>query len=189
MDPTELLRTALFDDPMFAFIQPDEVRRRKALEWYVPPFLRRLREGGRVDEVAGSAVALWVPPGSPLKPPLLPRSQVLTAPFRLGFTATQRMMEFAAAMDEAMREHRAHAWQLVYVAVDPSQQRRGLGASVLTEGLRQADAENRPCSFVVTADTWVPYFGELGFELEHHLRVEGLPQFWTLRRDPRPAGG
>jgi GNAT superfamily N-acetyltransferase len=186
VDSVELVGAGLFHDPMFVFIQPDDARRRRSLRWYVPNCLRMLRSRGRVDEIPERAVALWIPPDSKVRPPLMTPGQLMAAPFRLGPAAMQRAMEFAAALDESWRDSARGAWRLLHVAVDPGTRRQGHAAAVLAPTLGEADATGTRCYVAAMSEAVLPFFATEGFEVEHHLRIEGLPQFWTMVRDPRP---
>ena len=57
------LARAFQDDAMFRYIEPDEDRRRRVLPWFFGAALRLGRHDGRVDELAGSAAAIWLVPG------------------------------------------------------------------------------------------------------------------------------
>jgi hypothetical protein len=184
MDPVDLIRATLFDEPMFVFIQPNDLHRRRLLHWYVPSMLRLLERKGRLDVVPDRAAALWIPPDSRLRPPLVPRAQLLTAPFRMGFAAMQRAMEFAAAVDEVGRDQRQDAWQLIHVGVDPMHREQGHAAAALARTLAEADATGRRCFVVATSEFAVRFFVALRFDVDHHRRVVGLPQFWTMVRQP-----
>ena len=184
MEPTELATAALLDDPMFVFIQPDPAARRRLLDWYVPRVIRRTEQRGRVDVIPGQAVAIWIPPGSKLKPPLLSPLDLVVVPFRVGFGATQRAMEFAAAVGDAWRGVGRDAWQLVQVSVAPGRRSLGLGGQVLAPALAVADAAGQRCHIATYAERTLPFLQSQGFEVDRHLRVEGLPQFWTLVRQP-----
>jgi GNAT superfamily N-acetyltransferase len=185
MDLAELAVSVLMDDPMFVFIQPDTSARRRLLDWYVPRVIRRTEQRGRVDTIPGQAVAIWIPPGSTLRPPLLSRADLLVVPFRVGFGATQRAMEFAAAVGDAWRGVGGDAWQLVQVSVAPGRRSLGLGAQVLAPALALADAAGQRCHIATYAEATLPFLQSQGFEVHRHLRIEGLPQFWTMVREPR----
>ena len=185
MEPAELIAAALYDDPMFGFIQPDDLRRRKLLAWYVPRVVRRTEAKGRLDVVPDCAAAIWIPPTSTLRPPLISWTSLLVAPGRLGLAALQRAMEFAAAVDEASRDQAPGSWRLMHVAVAPSVRSRGHAAEVLAGTLAEADAGGLRCFVAATSEPAVAFLSTQGFEVAHHLRVEGLPQFWTMMREPR----
>jgi ribosomal protein S18 acetylase RimI-like enzyme len=185
MDSVEMVVHGFFGDPMFVFIQPDDHRRQALLEWYVPALLGLLEKRGRLDVVPERAAALWIPPDSKLKPPVVPRRKLLSAPFRIGPTAMQRSMEFAAAVDDASRVEAQGAWRLIHVAVDPAHRDQGHAAAVLSRTLDEAAATGRRCFVAATSEFAVKFFLSQGFEVGRHLRVEGLPQFWTMIREPR----
>ena len=103
----------------------------------------------------------------------------------MGFSALQRAMEFAAAVDDVARERKLDAWQLIHVAVDPARRTRGHAAEVLARTLDEADATRHRSFVAATSEPAVKFLATQGFEVDHHLRVEGLPQFWTMVREPR----
>lgn len=186
METGELIQTTLHADPMFMFIQPDDSRRRTLLEWYVPRAIRRVQALGRLDVVPELAAAIWIPPDSKLRPPLLSPASLVSAPVRVGISAVQRAMEFAAAIDDASRDQAPGSWRLIHVAVDPSTRARGHAATVLGEVFGDADGAGQRCFVAATSEAAVAFLASQGFDVAHHLRVEGLPQFWTMLREPRP---
>ncbi len=185
MEPAELVAATLYDDPMFVFIQPDDVRRRALLAWYVPHVIRRVEAKGRVDVVPDRAAAIWIPPTSKLRPPFVSWTSLMVAPVRLGIIALQRAMEFAAAVDEASRDQAPGSWRLMHVAVARSVRSRGYAAEVLAGTLAEADAGGHRSFVAATSEPATAFLGTQGFEVVRHLRVEGLPQFWTMVREPR----
>ena len=74
-------------------------------------------------------------------------------------------------------------WYLLLLVVDPSAQRRGIGA-LLQEGmLRRADEEGRDCHLETQKPDNVPYYRRFGYEVEQELRpVAGGPPLFTMRR-------
>lgn len=170
---------------MFEFIQPDDLRRRKLLAWYVPLALRRVETKARLDVVPDCAVAIWIPPTSALRPPLISWISLLTAPARLGLAALQRAMEFSAALEEAIRDQAPGAWRLIHVGVAPGARTRGYAAAALARTLAEADSSGHRCFVAATSEPAAAFLGTQGFEVAHHLQVEGLPQFWTMVREPR----
>jgi GNAT superfamily N-acetyltransferase len=184
---------AFLDDPFFVFLSPNRRLRRRGLHIYWRGAVGCLGqrglvlgvrgEGGRIVGVAAfvkpdcyplpasaqlrqAAAALWA---------LLPRPPALVAGSR-----------YLWAIDKV--HPRERLWYLELLAVDPSVQRRGIGAALQEHLYQEADADQLPSYLETQKEENLAYYRRFGYELVSELRpVRRGPPLWTMRRAPRPV--
>ncbi len=187
MHAADVLARAFQGDPMFAYLEPDGLRRARRLPWFFGAALRLGRQQGRVviDEDRGAAI--WLPPGrTAIGLPAVVRSGLVAAPLRLGLGASQRFAELTAAFEEAGQGvHGDSYWHLFILGVEPRSQGLGIGSRLVAPVLAEADTTRRPCYLETLAESNLGFYRRHGFEVAEHLRPEGLPEFWTMLRAPR----
>jgi ribosomal protein S18 acetylase RimI-like enzyme len=181
------LARAFQDDAMFRYIEPDEDRRRRVLPWFFGAALRLGRHDGRVDELAGSAAAIWLVPGrTTLGPRALLRSGLAAAPLRLGLPAFRRFTALTGAFErEARRAMTSPYWHLFILGVDPEHQGRGHGGRLIAPVLAEADRTELPCYVETTEEPNTRFYERHGFTTTVHRAGADLPEFWTMTRAPR----
>lgn len=184
-DTAEVLAGAFFADPMFTFIEPDDLRRRSRLRWFFAAALRMGRQHGRVDvDPDGRGAAIWLTPGrTSMGLPALVRSGMAVAPLRLGIPAFRRFARLTAAFEETGQDvHGEHYWHLLILGVDPRFQGRGVGARLIEPVLAEASAAGQLCYLETCAQRNVPFYASRGFGVARHLKVAGLPESWLMVR-------
>jgi len=90
--------------------------------------------------------------------------------------------------DIHMREMKGPHWFLAALAIDPTQQGKGIAGALLRPILLRADEGQLPCYTDTTQFSLVAFFQRHGFK----ILVEGTEpqiqmQYWTMRREPEPA--
>ncbi len=180
------LARAFQDDAMFRYIEPDEDRRRRVLPWFFGAALRLGRHDGRVDELAGSAAAIWLVPGrTTLGPRALLRSGLAAAPLRLGLPAFRRFTALTGAFErEARRAMTSPYWHLFILGVEPGHQGQGVGRGLLAPVLAQADAAGERSYLETLEERNLAFYSRLGFAVGEKVSRPGLPTFWTMVREP-----
>jgi len=118
----------------------------------------------------------------PLPPPPI-RVQLRTL-LRQGPGAARRWRECWDALDAHHPEE--PCWYLSLLAVDPPDQRRGVGSALLADWLRDVDAEARPAWLETARHENVALYRRFGFEVEGELTLLGVP-VWLMARPARPA--
>jgi GNAT superfamily N-acetyltransferase len=187
----EVLTAAFYHYPQQKYYFPDLKKRTKYLEWYMANVLNcALRYGEVFAPVDLSGVIFILPPGrTKISTWEYARNGFLFALFILGLRQYSRMMEcedFAAKVHEEIMEGRPH-YYLWGVAVDPGQQRKGVGKILLNKLLEKADSENKPIYLETHDEKNVFYYQQKGFELAKTDKISGHTlQIWCMVREPKP---
>jgi ribosomal protein S18 acetylase RimI-like enzyme len=177
-DDTEAISTmlarAFHDDPVQAWLFPRATRRRQRLECFYRRDLQHRLLGRAVAWTTAdrAGAAFWMPPDTwqirwhqALR--IAPAFRSLASPRGV------RALRLLAAI-EAGHPHEPH-WYLAHLAVDPSAQRRGLGAALLRRGIERADHEGLPCYLESSSDRNTPYYRRFGFDVIQRVEVPGAP--------------
>ena len=182
------LARAFDDDPVMAWIFPDEAMRRRRLPPFFASTLRSvsLHQDGTEVAVAGADVlggAIWLAPGA-WRPPL--RRQLTSLPasvIRLG----SRLPVASATYGALVRVHpeRPH-WYLSGIGTDPPAQGTGVGSALLQSRLARCDAAGQPAYLESSKQSNVPFYERHGFRVTGELTVPGGgPTLWLMWRSPR----
>src|SRR5437660_2229617 len=147
-EASAVLARAFLDDPAWVWLIPDAERRRRLLPWLFRVGFDVTAADVWTTSGIVRGVARWLPPGRPpmrVGPTL---KALVTTPFRLGsaigpFLAYGRAVEAMRA--EAMPDPH---WYLAGIGVDPSAQRRGVGAALLQPGLEAAARSGLPAGLL-----------------------------------------
>lgn len=181
---------AFHRDPLFDFLVPDALSQARAALTFLGSVVADAAPFGEIWTARdGSTViggAVWLPPGS--YPRGARRSAVslvrdLRSAHRLGrrFTAGTRLY---GEIDRAHHRIREPHWYLALLGCDPGWQRRGVGSSLLTPVLEQADRTFAPAYLETQKEENVPWYRRHDFEVVAELRAPGCPTMWAMRRDP-----
>ncbi|KAH8894236.1 putative GNAT family acetyltransferase [Thozetella sp. PMI_491] len=137
-------------------------------------------------EIVGAA--LWVAPhaeddkgdaGAPQPPRVPPPNMDREAAGELRGVLTRSAV---AALGDGGSDN---AWELDFLAVDPKQQRRGIGKSLVTWGMEKAKQASKDCYLVATSDG-LPLYLAVGFEGIGELEIFGIPHTqMVIRNDPK----
>jgi GNAT superfamily N-acetyltransferase len=76
-------------------------------------------------------------------------------------------------------------WYLPFVGVEPMQQNRGLGATVLWPILQRCDRERLPAYLESTNPRNIPFYERLGFERVGIIRAGTSPDIVPMVREPQ----
>lgn len=184
-----MLARAFDDDPVMAWIFPDERMRRRRLPSFFGSTLRgvSLRLAGTEVVVTGEQVlggAIWMPPGT-WRPPL--RRQLAALPgmvIRLG----SRLSVAAATYGALIRVHPDEPhWYLAGIGTDPPAQGTGVGSELMRSRLARCDAAGLPAYLESSKERNVPFYERHGFTVTRELTISGGgPTLWLMWRDPRP---
>jgi ribosomal protein S18 acetylase RimI-like enzyme len=110
---------------------------------------------------------------------------LVTTPFRLGsaigpFLAYGRAVEALRA--EAMPEPH---WYLAGIGVDPSAQRRGIGAALLQPGVEAAERAGLPAVLLTNNEANLPFYERYGFAVVRTDQTpKDGPQAWAMVKAP-----
>jgi ribosomal protein S18 acetylase RimI-like enzyme len=182
-EASAVLARAFYDDPAWVWLIPDDERRARVLPW----LFRVGFDVTAADVYATSGIvrgaARWLPPGRPpmrIGPTL---KALVTTPFHLGGSIGS-FLAYGRAV-EAMRADvmpGAH-WYLAGIGVDPSVQRRGIGAALLQPGLEAADAAGLPAVLLTNSERNLAFYEQHGFAVVREGRTpEDGPRAWAMVR-------
>jgi GNAT superfamily N-acetyltransferase len=182
----DLLARAFYDDPLSAYLFPDEVKRLEQLRWLYRGSTRYAHRYGdtyATRELEG--VSLWLPPARPYPHQLgMIRVGLGLAPLRFGLGWLRRSVN---AMNQLAAAHKRDVgprhWYLFLLGVDPSWQRQGIGARLIEPVLTKAAADGVTCYLDTTNERNVPFYRRHGFEVVTAGQVpDGGPRFWTMTK-------
>jgi ribosomal protein S18 acetylase RimI-like enzyme len=178
---------AFHDDPFTAYMYPDENERRRLTPLMFDALVRYDRLFGQVDCLPGlAAVAAWARPDTgPETPERLARAGFDDLP---GDVPLDRLDAVLSAVSEAaMRVAPEPHWHLHLIGVDPDQQRRGLGASLLRHGLARAGAAGRSCYLETFSQRTIRFYLRHGFDLVlDEIEPTSNLRYWGFLWQPTP---
>ena len=184
---SKVLARAFYDDPVMAFMLPDDEARAKAL----PPMFATLtrhhflsRRGTEVASRGGTigAATLWDPPGQRKSSRLeeLRMMPTLAWHFRSRGKETQAL---GRAMEEAHPEE-PH-WYLMVIGSDPTVRGAGFGQALMRSRLDRCDGERAPAYLEASKAELIPYYSRFGFEQIGEIQIPEGPKMWPMWRSPR----
>jgi ribosomal protein S18 acetylase RimI-like enzyme len=184
-----VLARAFQDDPAWAWVLPDAVRRAKALPELFELGFRLI--DAEIWTTAGPmfGAARWMPPGRPRMNAWPALRAAFATPFSLR-GATSRFLAYGRAVDNLRRlaVPMPH-WYLAGIGVEPAAQRRGIGGALLAPGIAAAEDDGVPCALLTNSEENLSFYRAHGFEvmLEGETPTGG-PHAWMMARNPtRPV--
>jgi len=178
-----MLAEAFFDDPVFAWLMPEDDKRHARLRRYFGvDLLHYSLPRGRVwttGDLLGAALTL--PPGKWRVPPLTSLMQG---------SAFGLHMPRAARMGATMEWRHAHELRVPHyyvrdIGVHPESQGRGLGSALMAPTLERCDRERVPAYIEASSERSAALYERLGFQHVKELRVGGSPPLWLMIRQPQ----
>jgi ribosomal protein S18 acetylase RimI-like enzyme len=183
----QALASAFQDDPVIAWIFPDEHHRRRVLPAFMEFRLRRLAFPH--DEVwmtaDRAAAAVWLPPPGRWQLPLFQRLRLLPGLVRFLGRRTASVLGGLERM-EARHPHNPPHWYLFILGTEPTAQGRGLGSALLAHMLARLDADQLPAYLESSSERNLAWYGRHGFEATNEVAIPGGPPIWPMWREPRP---
>ena len=182
----QALASAFQDDPVMAWIFPDQQRRRRVLPAFMEFRLRRLAFPH--DEVwmtaGGAAAAVWLPP--PGRWQLSRRQQLRLLPPLVGFLGlrTASILGGLGRM-EARHPYDPPHWYLFILGTEQAAQGRGLGSALLAQVLARVDADGTSAYLESSNERNIALYGRHGFEMTNEVAIPGGPRIWPMWREPR----
>jgi ribosomal protein S18 acetylase RimI-like enzyme len=182
----QALASAFQDDPVIAWIFPDEHRRRAVLPAFMEFRLRKLAFPH--DEVwtttGGAAAAVWLPPPGRWQLSRPRRLRLLPPLVRFLGLRTASVLAGLERM-EKRHPHDPPHWYLFILGTEPAAQGRGLGSALLDQMLARVDAEGMPAYLESSNERNLALYGRYGFEVTSEVVIPGGPRIWPMWREPR----
>lgn len=181
-----VLAEAFHEGPVADWLIPDPGDRRAVYYRYFTDAFYHGLAHGHVDTTADlSAVAIWYPRLEPPQGYTRERQEALeraTGPYAAKFT----LME---AMFDAFHPDEPHHY-LAYIAVNPEQQNRGIGAALLNEHHRQLDRLGLPAYLEASNTRNRSLYLRLGYTPGPPLILptDGIPIWRMWRGHQTPTG-
>jgi ribosomal protein S18 acetylase RimI-like enzyme len=178
------LERAFFYDRIYRWTVPDDGQRRQSVHAFYSLFAEACWPHGAVyTTAAGSAAALWLPPGQQLVADEDAVSFGRSLVEATGDEASAaRMAEVLGLLDE---HHPSEpCWYLAFVGVDPSSQGEGIGSALLSVVLAQADIDSVPAYLDASCPESQRLYERHGFRTMRELTVSDCPPFYAMWREP-----
>jgi ribosomal protein S18 acetylase RimI-like enzyme len=180
-----LLARAYAQDPLLAWVFPDEDTRRDSTAAWLGVTVERYLDVGEVEEVREdgvlAAVALWRRPLTTLAGP---PDQLPTA-FGLlrALVGAERAAEVAAGFSAAPQPpDDVPGAYLHFLAVAPGARGRGLGGQLLDRVLARSRADGVPLRLDTTNPASLPFYESHGLTVTTEARLGPAgPRIWRLR--------
>ena len=189
VEAAAVMGRAAVDDPIFVYALPDAEQRAAGVPRMLETVLRIGLKHGEVwvtpPPIAG--VACWISPTHPT----VTAADRAAAGWRevgaaWGAEAFTRYQAFAADVADVFGPLAAEPpWYLAWLCVEPGQQGRGIGSTLMRHMTARADAERMSCQLFTSAPRNVPTYERLGFRVmqETILPRSGL-RIWVMARQP-----
>ncbi len=183
-EPTAVgtLAKAFWSDPFLVHFYPDEAVRARRINlffqllWQVSMPLGHVAVTERCE-----AVALWRPPNRWQIERLTIFANLLAMLEAYG-SATGRVLRCLSAMEK--HHPRQPHWYLGTVGTDPAHQGRGLAGRLIRSGLERCDAGGEPAYLEAAAESLVPFYSAMGFQLLGEVKIPSGPSFYPMWREP-----
>jgi len=183
----QALASAFQDDPVIAWVFPDEHRRRGVLAAFMEFRLRELAFPH--DEVwmtaGGAAAAVWLPPPGRWQLPRSQRLRLLPPLVRFFGLRTASVLAGLERMEQRHPDNRSH-WYLFILGTEQAAQGQGLGSALLAHMLAHVDADGMPVYLESSNERNLALYGRHDFEVTTEVAIPGGPRIWPMWREPRP---
>ena len=182
----QALGSAFQDDPVIAWIFPDEHRRRAVLAAFMEFRLRKLAfPHEQVWMTAGgAAAAVWLPPPGRWQLSRPQRLRLLPPLVRFFGLRTASVLVGLDRMEQRHPQDRSH-WYLFILGTEQAAQGQGLGSALLDHMLARVDADGMPAYLESSNERNLAWYGRHGFETTSEVAIPGGPRIWPMWREPR----
>ena len=181
----QALASAFQDDPVIAWIFPDQHRRRAVLSAFMEFRLRNLAFPH--DEVwmtaNGAATAVWLPPPGRWQLSRPQQLRLLPALVRFLGLRTTSVLAGLDRMEARHPQDRSH-WYLFILGTEQAAQGHGLGSALLAHLLARVDADGMPAYLESSSERNLSLYGRHGFEITSEVVIPGGPRIWPMWREP-----
>ena len=181
------LASAFQDDPVIAWVFPDQRRRRAVLPAFMEFRLRKLAfPHDQIRMIGdGAAAAVWLPPPGTGQQSRWRRLGLVPPLARFLGLRTASVLSGLNRMEERHPHDRPH-WYLFILGVEQPAQGQGLGSALLAHMLARVDADGMPAYLESSNQRNLALYGRHGFEVSSEVVIPGGPRIWPTWREARP---
>jgi len=180
-----VLGEAFDDDPVWIWVCPDPVRRRRHLGNAFAHVIRdRVRCGWAWTVEGADGAAVWAAPNRWRTRPVHAARMALPM---LRATGLRGVGERLGALARLEKRHPATPhWYLEVIGSDPAMRGKGVGTALMQPMLERCDAEGMPAYLESSKEENLAFYGRFGFEVTEDLDLgPGAPPMWAMWREPR----
>jgi ribosomal protein S18 acetylase RimI-like enzyme len=178
------LARAFFDDPISVWVEPNDDRRLDSLQQQFAVFFHEVFLDRRTIDVIGdipTAQAVWAPPGTWE----FTEDEGDAVGSQLAAILGDEIARVGAGLGEVDARHPTEPhWYLDFLGVEPAEQGRGHGSSLLTQGLRRCDEADQPAYLWTAKQRNVALYERHGFVVSWTHRITDGPLTWGMWRNP-----
>jgi ribosomal protein S18 acetylase RimI-like enzyme len=190
---SQILAKAFHNDPIAQYMIRDEQERAKHMADAFSVFTAYAFLAGEIWTTAGEVkgAALWFPPAhTEMIPKHMEAAGFEDLPSRIGEGATERMFQILEHIEQFHKRDMPHPhWYLMLLGIEPSEQGKGIGRSLVRTMLEQADREGASCYLETTNPRNISFYNNLGFKvMVEDVDPESSIRFWTFNREPLKVG-
>jgi len=177
----QALASAFQDDPVIAWIFPDEQRRRGVL-----PGLHGVSspQAGLPPRRGLDDCRVWLPPPGSWQLSRSQRLRLLPPLVRFLGLRTASVLGALDRMEERHPHDRSH-WYLFILGTELTAQGQGLGSALLAHMLARVDADGMAAYLESSNERNIALYGRHGFEITSEVAIPGGPRIWPMWREPR----
>ena len=183
-----VLARAFQYDPLMHYLYPDSVIIPNSPARFYQATIRMGLLYGEVQATpAMEGLAVWISPGNlDISFSSFFRCGFITAIISAGFRTMSRFIRMANYTEKVNKPILARPhWHLMMIGLEPSQQGKGLGSTLLQPMLARADEESLPCILESGNERNLTFYQRHGFEIAAHNQIpKGGPQIWVMVREP-----
>src|SRR3954454_3034781 len=174
------LTRAFAADPVERWLYPEEADYLEHFPGFIDACNGPAFEQGTVWQLADhGAVAVWLRPGSDADVEAVIESLTSTV-------STEKHADTLAVLEQMGAAHPTYPhWYLPWLGVDPARQGQGLGAQLLSHGLRIVDEAHLPAYLETPNPRTVPIYARHGFEVVGSAAAAGSPPLTQMLRPAR----
>ena len=179
------LARAFHDDPVMAWMFPDEERRLEQNERFFRLRVRGLLAQDETYTTTGHAgAACWAQPGR------WEMGLLEGIAFTLRVTAMVRtrapLLARGWQIIDGAHPREPH-WYLAILGTEPEAQGRGVGSALLQPVLDDCDRNEVPAYLESSKERNVAFYARHGFRVTQELALPEGPPVWAMWRDPLPV--
>ena len=184
---TALLTEAFLNEPPVPHLFHEPHRKKQATYFMKCGCAYALLFGECYSTQERDGVALWLLPNkTAMTPGRMYQAGMLSAPFKLGFSAFSRFMGFVSHTDKLHKEAAPMPhYYLFTLGVKPSAQGKGIGGILLESMLERIDGEKMPAYLETQKESNVSLYQRFGFEVAAQgafPKLEGLCNWGMFRK-------